>query len=707
MTLNYAHKRPKKDKSKRHFWRATAYLRKYKRLVIQSIIVALFAGGIFAGGLGVVLPVLRVLLNGDTPQMWIDRQIAEARWNVDLADDPESVRVLSFNREAIGGAEGAFPGLLDNLNTDFDQENRPPAAILESLADGNFNGKPEIALRGSDQRFDWAGSSVNLQAGDAPWYLATLRPLVHALPSSPVGAVACLMLGILLLTIFSNTLRFLQEYWSNKAALSAVNDVRRDLYDHVLRVPTGYFGLRGTGDVTSRIVNDAMQLQEGFRTLLGRAVQEPIFAFFAFTVALIIDWRLTLFMILAAPIVVVVLGKFGRKMRRVSKSTLQNSSELLGQIESTLHGIRVVKANRAEAHEVGRLRGILKSLLKFQLKLAKIDAFSTPVLETLGILAVGVILVVATYFVRVQGTLSAESALVIFICLAQMAEALRKVTKLNVILQKANAAAERIYETIDLPKEEPTVGDALPEIQEQIAFDSVTFSYPEADEPSLREVSLTVPRGQSVAVVGRNGSGKTTLLSLLPRFFSPDAGQITIDGRDIETVSLDSLRRQIGVVTQEAVVFPGTIAENIAYSRPDASREAIESAAKQAEAHDFVMAKGGYDVQLTGLGGGLSGGQRQRLNIARAILKDPPILILDEATSQVDAESEHAIQQAIVRLMQGRTVFVIAHRFSTILDCDRIVLMDAGRIEAVGTHDELQEGSDIYRQLYQRQLVPA
>ena len=239
-----------------------------------------------------------------------------------------------------------------------------------------------------------------------------------------------------------------------------------------------------------------------------------------------------------------------------------------------------------------------------------------------------------------------------------------------------------------------------------IVFDNIGFRYSPDLPPAIQGVSLTVRKGESVAIVGRNGSGKTTLLSLLPRFFDPDEGAIRIDGVDIRDVALQSLRRQIGVVTQEAVVFPGTIADNIAYAVPDATQEQVESAARQAEAHEFIMAKPqGYDTPLTGLGGQLSGGQRQRLNIARAILRDPPILILDEATSQVDAESEHLIQQAIRRLMQGRTVFVIAHRFSTILDCDRIALMEAGRLEAVGTHEALLEKSDLYRQLYDRQLV--
>ena len=549
------------------------------------------------------------------------------------------------------------------------------------------------------------------------------------------------MLGIFLLSALANAFRFIQEFLSNKASLSAVNDIRRELYDHALRAPLSYFGKTGTGDITSRIVGDCGQLQEGFRTLLGRAVQEPIFAVFAFAFALWIDWRLTLFVIVMAPVMVVILRRFGKKMRRAGRATLAENAELLGQIEGTLSGVRVVKANNAEAAEVGRLRGVLDRLLGHQLRLAKYDAMSTPVLETLAVLAIGVIFTVATYLVRVDGSLSAAGALMVFAALTQIAESLRRVSKLNIVLQRTNAAGQRVFEAIDAEtepggtrrgegakgreggKKGPDSDSTLfvcpsrpfapsplrvPPVEHQVAFEQVTFSYADDLPAALDGVSLTVAAGESVAVVGRNGSGKTTLLSLLPRFFEPTGGRVTIDGRDVRELPLADLRSLIGVVTQDAHVFPGTIAHNLAYGRPGASRDEVEAAARQAEAHEFILNKpGGYDHMLTGLGGGLSGGQRQRLNIARAILRDPPILILDEATSQVDAESEHLIQNAISRLMKGRTTFVIAHRFSTILDCDRIALLEQGRLEAVGTHDELLDTSDVYRQLYERQLVAA
>lgn len=703
-TLDYVPKTPRKRGKRTYFWRATRYLRPYKKIVIVSIICAFFAGGIFFSGLGALLPVLQTLLNGDSPQMWADRMVAEKRWDIDLVDDPNEVRLAApLISPTYTDLFERFQGETSDLS---------PAEQLQVLVE-------------DDEALDRTGD-IRVYPFEVPWHLRLLRRVVYLLPSNPVGAVAAIMCVVFLLSMLANSIRFVQEYLSNTAALSAVNDVRRDLYSHALRSPLGYFGKTGTGDITSRIINDAGQLQEGLRTLLGRAVQEPIFAFFALIFALWIDWRLTLFIIAFAPIMAVILKKFGTKMRRASRSTLQSSSELLGQIESTLAGVRVVKANNAEAFEVGRLRGILQRLLGDQLKVAKYDALSSPVLESMAMLAVGVIFVVAVYLVRVDGSLSAAGALMIFAALIQIAESVRRVTKLNVILQRANAAGERIFEAIDAPQEDSPRSTrtttekeihnltSVPllalrvEFSDSIAFENVTFAYSPEQPAALDGVSLAVKKGESIAVVGRNGSGKTTLLSLLPRFYEPDAGRVTIDGVDVKEWPLDQLRELIGVVTQEAIVFPGTIAQNIAYARPGSSRETIEAAAKQAEAHGFILDKPlGYDTPLIGLGGSLSGGQRQRLNIARAILRDPPILILDEATSQVDAESEHLIQNAISHLMKGRTTFVIAHRFSTILNCDRIVLMEAGRIQALGTHEELLETDEVYRALYDRQLVGA
>jgi ABC-type multidrug transport system fused ATPase/permease subunit len=312
-------------------------------------------------------------------------------------------------------------------------------------------------------------------------------------------------------------------------------------------------------------------------------------------------------------------------------------------------------------------------------------------------------------------------------CLMAIGESLRRCSKVNNSLQKANAAAARIFELLDMPMERqrrvasqtnapqtsaaaisPRPPSSLPIISRDIRFENVTFSYAGSTAPALCDVSLSVPKGQCVAIVGRNGSGKTTLAALLPRFYDPQQGRVLIDSVDLRSVTLRSIRRQIGIVTQEALLFPGTIRDNIRYGLPLAAEEEVITAAKKAFAHDFIMEKShGYDTPLGEHGAQLSGGQRQRLCIARAILRQTPILILDEATSQVDAESEHLIQQAIESLIHERTTFVIAHRLGTILSADTIVVMDRGRIVGQGRHEELLQTCETYQQLYERQLFSA
>jgi ABC-type multidrug transport system fused ATPase/permease subunit len=310
----------------------------------------------------------------------------------------------------------------------------------------------------------------------------------------------------------------------------------------------------------------------------------------------------------------------------------------------------------------------------------------------------------------------------VMISLAAIGDSLRRFSKVNNALQKSNSAAQRIFNLLDLPVERPRrlisnnvqLVKASPaarpriklqDVRREVAFENLTFGYPNTTQLALDDVTLRVEKGKSIAIVGRNGSGKTTLLAMLPRFYDPTSGRVTIDGIDVRDVTLKSLRDQISIVTQDSVIFPGTIAENIAYGIPLTTREAIEAAAKRAFAHDFIMEKPqGYDTPLDGLGGQLSGGQKQRLNIARAILRPAPILILDEATSQVDAESEHLIQQAIESLMHQATTFVIAHRFSTITSADTIVVMDRGRIVGQGQHEQLLRTCETYHQLYERQV---
>jgi ABC-type multidrug transport system fused ATPase/permease subunit len=621
--------RPSKRKSKREFFRACRFLWPYRAKVVVSIICAFGTGAFTASGLAMLLPLLNVLVEGQTVRQFVDKQLE--------------------GRETVP----AWLGLADR------------AADL--------------------------------------------------VPTDPVHAIATLFGVVFVLGLLGSTTRFFQEFLSDTCAISAINDIRRRLYHHTLHLPLSYFTRHGTGDLTARLVTDAQSLQDGFKTVLGKAIQEPITAVFALGVAMFIDWRLTMFIIVFTPVMVVVIRKLGTKVRRAMRASLEKNSLMLSQIESTLAGVRVVKSAAAEPHERRRYREIMETLRHEQFRMARYEAWSTPTLEMLGLLAAGSVLIFASYLVFRTDSLSPTSFITLMMCLVAIAEPLRRISKLNNVLQRSNAAAQRVFELLDTPVEpamqqEDRPGDpAAPDrFERSISFDEVSFTYAGGKHLALDRVSLHVAKGQSIAVVGRNGSGKTTLLSLLPRFFEPDSGVIRIDGVDIRDWPVRRLRRMVGIVTQEAIIFPGTIAQNIAYGRPQASREQIVNAARRAYAHEFIDQKPqGYDTPLDGLGGGLSGGQRQRINIARAILRDTPILVLDEATSQVDAESEHLIQQAVGALMKDRTTFVIAHRFSTILSADLIVVMDQGRVVATGRHEQLIESCETYRQLYERQLFAA
>jgi ABC-type multidrug transport system fused ATPase/permease subunit len=688
-----------------HFWRATRYLAPHRRLVVISVLCAFLVGLTFTGGLSTMLPILRVLMNGDTIQAWADRIIVEQRLGLKLVDDPKELRVARVNDDGVASAAGIKGGdaiaILPSTGV---------AGDLEMLARPQSESIPLMVTHPSGQ---WVNPVVNLPP--TRWYFAAFYRGAAILPTHPVRAIAAVFAFMFVLALVGNVVRFYQEYFSDKAAILAVNDIRRKLYDHVLHIPVGFFGLKGTSDVTSRLVQDAQGLQDGFKTVLGQTIQEPIKAAFAFGLALWFDWQLTMFIVLFGPLMFAIIKKFGKKMRRASRKALQSSAIMLGQLEASLAGVRVVKAAGAERYERRRYTGIMDSLVDEQLRMSRIDATSTPILEMLTLVVVGAIVLYAAYLVRVKNTLDATTFFGLMACLMAIGESLRKFSKVNNALQKSNAAAARIFETLDVPVERPRElakrGEALKKlapIQRNVTFENVAFTYPGAPAPALRGIDLTIPRGQSVAVVGRNGSGKTTLLALLPRFYSPDSGRICIDGVDIATVTLKSLRSQIGIVTQEPIVFPGTIAQNIAYGLPQATRQEIEAAAKQAFAHDFITEKPlGYDTLLEGVGSQLSGGQRQRLCIARAILRQTPILILDEATSQVDAESEHLIQQAIEKLMHERTTFVIAHRFSTILSADTIVVLDKGQVVGQGKHDELLRTCETYKNLYDRQIFTA
>ncbi len=702
--LDYRQKLAKVDISQHAaFWRACQYLKPHIVLVIVSIVCALFVGVAVVGSLGSMLPIMKVLANGDSVQSWANRQIVERRLDVRIGDNTDVVQIVRVDKGGTGRLQGMQPGdLLPRGQANAD-------GILEDLSDPHRN---SMWIEYVD------GVRLQVILPEIPYYLQVLRDGARRLPGpgAPITTIMAVFGILATIAVLGNIIRFFQEYLSEKVAILAVNDIRRRLYDHILHVPMSHFTANGTSDLTSRLAGDTAHLQEGLKMLMGPSVQEPIKVIFVFTGLLVIDPWLTLFVIAFIPFMAALIRRFGKKMRRHSRRALESSSSMLAQIEATLAGIRVVKANNAEPYERRRYTTIMGQLIHQALKMTRIDAASAPIIESLMILMIGPVLWFSAWRISTHA-LTSTTFILVMGSLAFMGESLRRVSKINNLLQKSNSAATRIFEVLDLPVERPRYLSTqlaavqrprikLSPVKQNVCFENVTFTYPGGEAPAITDVTLTVPAGKSVAVVGRNGSGKTTLLALLLRFYDADSGRILIDGIDIRDVTLKSLRDQMSIVTQDSVIFPGNIADNIAYGLPNASRDAVMDAAKRAHAHEFIMAKAeGYETMLGEFGGGLSGGQKQRICIARAIFRANPILILDEATSQVDAESEELIQKAIEEVMHGRTTFVIAHRWATIRSADMIVVLDRGRVVGQGSHEELLKSCDAYQQLYERQMV--
>jgi ABC-type multidrug transport system fused ATPase/permease subunit len=446
----------------------------------------------------------------------------------------------------------------------------------------------------------------------------------------------------------------------------------------------------------------------GIKIMLGKALQEPLNTMFLLGMAAWLNWPLTLIFLSGAPPTLWMIVVLGKKMKKASKKSLMAWSQMLAKLQETMNGLKVVKVYNQQKYEVDAFRTINARLLKQLLKISRTDAATAPTLEVFGMLAGAVAIVVGAGWVTGQ-KMDGTKFMVLLGLLGGAAASARRTSDVWNKIQEANAAAERVFGMMDGPLE-PQRADAvdLQTLKTKLEFRDIVFTYPGAELPALNGVSLNVLAGHRVAIVGPNGSGKTTLANLIPRFYDPDKGQIFVDGKDIRDVTLHSLRGQIAMVTQNVVTFNDTIAANIGYGKPGASREEIVQAAKRAFAHEFIEPlPNGYDTVIGEQGSGLSGGQLQRIVIARAILRNPAILIFDEATSQVDADSEAKIHKAIEEIMHDRTSIVIAHRFSTIVAADVIVVMNNGRIIAQGKHEELMRTCRLYQSLYETQLVKA
>ena len=510
-----------------------------------------------------------------------------------------------------------------------------------------------------------------------------------------------LPLILLLAFVLKNLCAFIAEYRFNAVGLAFVRDVRRLVYEKLLAQSGDFHAKNPSGDLVSRVTGDVDRIQNLFGTDLADLVQS-IATILGLSVLIVSrSPELTVVALFVAPAIVVPVAVIANRLRRLSKAGRERMGDLTGVLSETLRGHRVVQAYGAERYEADRFGQVNERTFRLLKKGARVMALSSPLMETASVVAFLVLLGYAGKRIE-AGTMTLGAFISFGVGLAMMYQPLKRATRINLALQHALASARRLFEVLDAPvlvTDRPGAS-VLPPFEREIRYDGVTFAYPGGPDV-LSGVDLVVPRGSVTALVGPSGSGKTTLASLLPRFMDVAAGRVAIDGLDVRDATLASLRASMALVTQEVVLFDDTVRRNVAYGLPDVPEERIRAALAAANASDFVAALPlGLDTPVGEAGGRLSGGQRQRLAIARALLKDPPILILDEATSALDTESERAVQAALERLMAGRTTLVIAHRLSTVRRADQIVVLERGRIVERGRHAELLELGGVYRRLY-------
>lgn len=515
-----------------------------------------------------------------------------------------------------------------------------------------------------------------------------------------------LPLGIVAIFLVRGLGRYVNDYFIRTAGQLAIQDIRNELYRRNIRLGLGYFSRHQVGSLMSRVLNDVSLMQEGVAVVITGFFRDGFGALFLLGVIFYLNWKLAIIAFLVLPATIYPAQKIGRRIKNVARESQGRMGDLTSILQESYAGIKVLKAFGLEEREAGKFAAANREFYHFVRKGIKYEGISVPVMELLTSLGVAGVFWAGLSMVR-SGTLKPENLLSFVAAMVLLYNPVKKLNNLYNNLQRSLGAAERVFEAI---AEVPEIADPpspvpLSRAQGGVEFRNVSFCY--QDELVLSNINLKAERGELVAFVGPSGAGKTTLVSLIPRFYDATGGAVLIDGVEVRQLALRDLMAQIALVDQETFLFNDTIANNIRYGKPDASDAEVEAAARAAFAHDFILEMpDGYGTGIGDRGVRLSGGQRQRICIARAILKDAPILILDEATSALDSESEQMVQRALNNLMANRTTFVIAHRLSTILHADRIVVLENGEIAGTGRHDQLLAEGGLYRKLYDMQFQP-
>jgi ATP-binding cassette, subfamily B, bacterial MsbA len=537
-------------------------------------------------------------------------------------------------------------------------------------------------------------------------HIVYLQQFVPARFSNAWTAVAFALVAS---TILKGICDYSGTYLVNHAGFGMITDLRDDLYNAIIRRSSSFFSKHATGTILSAIINDIERVQYAMSTVLAESLQQFFTFIFVAGVVVVLGKNLAWVLLLFVPIIIYSSRKIGSRVRSTTRQGQDKLAEIQNILHETITGNRIVKAFNSEKWEIFRFRAAARRLFRANLRSVAATALSSPLMDIVGIIGIALLLLIGRG--RIAHNEMTPGVFVAFItAVFSLYNPVRKFALFNNNFQQALGASSEIFKFMDIEddvREKPSA-KRLPPFSKNVKFDHVSFSYGAecGDAPVLHNIDLEVRRGEIVAIVGSSGSGKSTLVHLIPRFFDVTQGRLLVDDRDVRDVTLASLREQVGIVTQETVLFNDTVRNNIAYGHPNVPLKEVEAAARAALAHDFIKAlPSGYDEVIGERGVRLSGGERQRIAIARALLKDAPILILDEATSALDSESEALVQSALHNLMSGRTVFVIAHRLSTVRRADRIVVIENGAIADVGTHEDLMAKLGTYRRLYDLQFA--